>query len=63
MLLPHQHRISTLITKHVHDLGHDKVATTAAKVRSNYWVIGIHRLAKTITHRCVMCRKMQHKVE
>eukprot|EP00057_Strongylocentrotus_purpuratus_P016422 XP_011670896.1 PREDICTED: uncharacterized protein LOC105441474 [Strongylocentrotus purpuratus] len=63
VLLPHQHRISTLITKHVHELGHDGVATTAAKVRSNYWVIGIHRLAKTIKHRCVMCRKMQHKVE
>ncbi|XP_006816892.1 uncharacterized protein LOC102802016 [Saccoglossus kowalevskii] len=56
VLLPNDHYISYLITRHVHEQGHYGVATTAAKVRSEYWVVGVTRLAKTIKYRCVTCR-------
>ncbi|XP_071827786.1 uncharacterized protein [Apostichopus japonicus] len=63
ILLPRQHPISMLITRQTHEIGHDGVATTAAKVRRKYWIIGVHKLAKTVKHRCVLCKKMEHKTE
>ena len=63
VLLPRSHPISFLITRHFHEKGHDGVASTAAKVRRRYWIIGVHRLAKTIKYRCVKCRSVDHKCE
>ena len=63
ILLPHDHPISVLITRYFHEQGHDGVASTAAKVRRRYWIIGVHRLAKTIKYRCVKCRSIEHKLE
>ena len=63
ILLPRNHPISFLITRHFHEKGHDGVASTAAKVRRRYWIIGVHRLAKTIKYRCVKCRSIEHKIE
>lgn len=62
-LLPHGSWMSLLITRHMHELGHGGVAVTAAKTRRQYWILRIHRLAKTVKHRCVMCRRMEHQVE
>ncbi|XP_077865378.1 uncharacterized protein LOC144351973 [Saccoglossus kowalevskii] len=49
--------------EHVHEQGHYGVATTAAKVRSEYWVVGVTRLAKTIKYRCVTCRILKRETE
>ena len=38
ILLPRNHPISFLITRHFHEKGHDGVASTAAKVRRRYWI-------------------------
>ncbi|XP_041456247.1 uncharacterized protein LOC121408709 [Lytechinus variegatus] len=62
-LLPYGAWISTLITRHMHQLGHGGVAATAAKIRRQYWILQIHKLAKTVKYRCVMCRRMEHQVE
>ncbi|XP_071509125.1 uncharacterized protein [Diadema antillarum] len=62
-LLPGQHRVSKLITRQIHEIGHDGVATTAAKVRRKYWITGVTKLAKSIKHSCVTCRKMECKLE
>ncbi|PIK55926.1 hypothetical protein BSL78_07154 [Apostichopus japonicus] len=55
---PIQHPISMLSTRQTHEIGHDGVATTAAKVGRKYWIIGVQKLAKTVKHRCVLCKKM-----
>nr|XP_054775091.1 uncharacterized protein LOC129283281 [Lytechinus pictus] len=62
-LLPHGAWVSVLITRHMHQLGHGGVAATAAKVRRQYWILKIHKLAKTVKYRCVICRRMEHQVE
>nr|XP_054768267.1 uncharacterized protein LOC129275809 [Lytechinus pictus] len=63
VLLPHQHHISTLIVSYFHEQGHEGVATTAAKVRQKYWIVGVQRIAKTVKYKCVVCRKSEHRVE
>ena len=62
-LLPHDHHISRLIVRSIHQRGHTGVATTVAKTRQRYWILKAHKLAKTIKYRCVVCRKMEHKIE
>ena len=63
VLLPQSHHISKLIVDSVHEQGHEGVACTAAKVRQRYWILGVHRVAKSVKHRCVVCRKKEHKLE
>eukprot|EP00057_Strongylocentrotus_purpuratus_P025475 XP_011679949.1 PREDICTED: uncharacterized protein LOC100891320 [Strongylocentrotus purpuratus] len=62
-LLPFEHWISTLITRHVHKSGHTGVAATTAKARRRYWILKGHRLAKTVKFRCTVCRAFDHKAE
>ena len=62
-LLPYDHWISLLITRQSHSIGHNEVATTAAKVRRNYWIIRGHDLAKSVKYKCVFCKEMQPKPE
>ena len=62
-LLPYNHWISTLITRHEHEAGHSGVAVTTAKVRRKYWILEGHKLAKTVKFRCTTCRAFHHKVE
>lgn len=38
-LLPREHRISLLITQHVHQGGHTAVAATVAKTRTRFWIL------------------------
>lgn len=62
-LLPHDHKISRLITQEAHQCGHPEVATTAAKTRTKYWILRVHDLAKTVKFKCVTCREMEPKTE
>ncbi|XP_014667636.1 PREDICTED: uncharacterized protein LOC106809165 [Priapulus caudatus] len=62
-LLPREHHISYLITRNVHECGHYGVATTAAKVRNRYWIVGVTRLAKKVKFICVTCRAFDHNAE
>ncbi|KAJ8036637.1 hypothetical protein HOLleu_20672 [Holothuria leucospilota] len=63
VLLPQKHHVSKLITQHYHSRGHNGVACTAAKVREKYWILGVHRLAKTVKYRCVTCKVLARKAE
>ena len=51
------------IVRHVHQCGHAGIAATVAKIRSRYWIIGAHDLAKSVKFRCVFCREMGVKAE
>lgn len=61
VLLPYKHCLSRLYTMYIHNKGHYGVATTVAKVRSRFWIIGLHKLAKTIKFNCVTCKKLDRK--
>lgn len=63
VMLPRGHRISLLITRHIHNNGHTGVAATVAKVRKMYWILRGHDLAKSVKFQCVCCRRIQAKVE
>ena len=62
-LLPHDHKICRLITQEAHQCGHPGVATTAAKTRTNYLILWVDDLAKTVKLKCVTCREMEPKTE
>ena len=61
--LPHDHWMSTFITREVHQVGHLGVAVTTAKIRRNYWIIKGNSIAKIVKQRCSFCREMEAKVE
>ena len=54
-LLPRDRWITLLITQHFHQIGHAGVATTVAKIRTRFWIIRAHNLAKSVKFRCVLC--------
>ena len=62
-MLPRDHWISFLITRHFHQIGHTGVATTVAKIRTKFWIIRAHDLAKSVKFRCVTCRELEAKAE
>ena len=47
----------------MHQFGHCRIATTAAKTKQKFWILRAHDLAKKIKFQCVFCRKMELKAE
>ena len=62
-LLPFEHGISTLITRHAHKSGHTRVAASTAKARRRYRILKGQRLAKTVKFRCKVSRAFDYKAE
>ena len=62
-LLPREHWVSLLITRHVHQFGHPAVAATVAKTRTRFWILKAHDIAKSVKFGCVFCREMHLKAE
>ena len=62
-LLPNEHSISLLISRHMHKYGHTGVVTTTAKTRRKYWILKANKLSKSVRFKCVFCREMAHKAE
>ena len=63
VLLPQSHFVSTNIVRHIHEKGHEGVASVVAKVKHRYCILGVQKLAKTVEHRCLVCKCMKHKLE
>ena len=62
-LLPYEHRISLLITRHMHQCGHSGVASTTGKIRARYWILKASKLTKSVKFKCSFCREMAHRAE
>ena len=62
ILLPHKHSFSRLYAEHIHNQSHQGVAATASKVRSRYWIPGLHKMVKSIKLNCVVCKKIEKKL-
>ena len=52
-----------LFSRHIHKEAHLWVNSDIAKIRSHYWVIGIHKLVKSIRYNCITCRKFHRKLQ
>ena len=50
-ILPKNHRFSKLFSEKGHRQKH------VAKIRLDYWIIGLQQLCKSIKFKCVKCRK------
>ena len=61
-LLPYQHPFARLYAEHVHRKGHYSVATTVSKIRSRFWIVKLHRLVKSIRFNCVICKKVDKRL-
>ena len=63
ILLPYQHRLSKLYSRHVHVKGHHGVLTTASKIRSKFWILTkLLKLVKSIKLNCIGCRRLDKKL-
>ena len=62
-LLPYEHSISLLITRHMHQCGQAGVASMTAKIRARYWILKASKLAKSVKSKCAFCREMAGRVE
>ena len=58
-LLVYRHPFSKLYATHVHHRGHPGVQTTVSKIRSKFWIINLFKMAKSIRHHCVPCRRQE----
>ena len=62
-LLPYEHSISWLITRHMHQCGNAGVASTTAKIRARYWILKASKPAKSVKFKCAFCREMARRFE
>ncbi|XP_066016486.1 uncharacterized protein [Pocillopora verrucosa] len=62
-LLPSDHWISLLVTRHAHQYGHSGVAATTGKTRRKFWILKANKLRKSVKSKCGFCREMAHKAE
>ena len=62
-LLPSNHWISWLITRHAHQYGHNGVAATTARTRRKFWILKENKLSKAVKFKCGFCKEMAHKAE
>ncbi|XP_071944795.1 uncharacterized protein [Antedon mediterranea] len=58
-LLTANHRFSKLYVTHAHNRSHCGVQSTVSLVRLRYWILNLQRLAKSVRHHCVPCRKRE----
>ena len=58
ILLPNDHQFSYLVAISKHQqIGHLGVGATIVRIRSKFWIIGIRKLVKNITGKCIKCKK------
>lgn len=62
-LLPSDHWISLLVTRHAHQHGHTGVAATTGKTRRKFWILKANKLSKSVKFKCAFCRELAHKAE
>lgn len=61
-LLPSDHWISLLVTRHA-QYGHSSVAATTGKTRRKFWILKANKLSKSVKFKCGFCHEMEHKAK
>ena len=63
VILPRKSFITELIMRDAHEkTGHGGRNFMLAHLYQKYWIIGANSLARTVIHRCIVCRKQRAKV-
>lgn len=58
IILPHNHRLTTLLIEQAHQLTlHGGARLTLANLRQQYWIIGGYVATKMHVRRCVVCKR------
>ena len=56
ILLPTQSRFSELVVLAAHNINHDGIDATTARVRKDYWIPQIRKIAKRVRSGCYRCK-------
>ena len=63
VILPGNHRYADLYATYIHQQAHRGVSADTAKIRTEYWIVGIQRLVKRIRYNCVECRRYHGELQ
>ncbi|XP_076032233.1 uncharacterized protein LOC143020014 [Oratosquilla oratoria] len=58
VILPHNHRLSTLIVRDCHNSSHVGVEWTLSRVRKKIWIIRGRKLVKRVKMDCIVCKRL-----
>ncbi|XP_076065140.1 uncharacterized protein LOC143039170 [Oratosquilla oratoria] len=58
LILPHNHRLSTLIIRDCYDSSHIGVEWTLSQVRKKFWIMRGRKLVKRAKMDCIVCKKL-----
>ena len=50
-------KFPTMYAEHVHRKAHGGVDSDIARVRSEYWIVGVHQICSSIRYKCVICKR------
>ena len=62
-ILPKEHPISALYAEMIHREAHLGVSAVCSKIRSHFWILGVRCIVKKIKSRCLMCKRLEKKME
>ncbi|PFX31433.1 hypothetical protein AWC38_SpisGene3710 [Stylophora pistillata] len=62
IILPQDHPFVILLLRALHERrGHCGYKSLMHEARKRFWIIGLRRMAKTVTSKCVTCRKLRNR--
>ena len=62
VILPSDNLLVKLLLRHLHDMrGHCGYKSLIHEARRMYWIIGVRRMSKALTAKCIICRKLRKK--
>lgn len=61
IVLPNNHKISYLIVKGAHEKCiHAGYMRVVAEVRKKFWIVGVRKIARDISNKCIVCRRWRN---
>ena len=63
ILLPRDHPFTRLYITHLHYQSHEGVETILAKLQTKFWVPAARKIIKNIKDKCVLCKKLNMKID
>ncbi|XP_076045785.1 uncharacterized protein LOC143028028 [Oratosquilla oratoria] len=59
VILPHNHKLSTLIVRDCHNSSHVGVEWTLSRMRKKFWIIRGRKLVKRVKMDCIVCKRLR----
>ena len=62
IILPKGHQMVNLLLKHLHEKrAHCGFKSLIYESRKRLWIVGVRKMAKQVTSKCVTCKKLRRK--